>query len=100
ALFKCAVPGITAYLNYRARFKRDVVAEIFKAVSPGAVYAPDRYITETIFDASGLFEKRGTFRGDDLVRGRIGQTPFEASELQRQYSEGSGKNERTMLVFH
>ena len=100
ALFKYAVPGITAFLNYRARFKRDIVAEIFKAVSPGAVYAPDQYIAEPIFDASGLFAKRGSFRGDDLARGRIGQTPFEASELQREYSQGSGKDEHTMVVFH
>ncbi len=100
ALLKLAVPGITAYLNYRARFKRDIVAEIFKAVSPGAVYAPDQSIAEAVFDASGLFAKRGTFRGDDLTRGRIGQTPFEASELQRQYSQGSGKDEHTVVVFH
>ena len=100
AVSKFAVPGITAYLNYRARFKRDIVAEVFKAVSPGAVYEPDRYVAEPIFDASGLFAKRGSFKGDDLVRGRIGQTAFEASELQRQYTEGSGKDERTQVVFH
>jgi hypothetical protein len=100
AIAKFAVPGVTAYLNYRARFKRDIVAEIFKTVSPGAVYAPDRYISEAIFDAGGLFVTRGSFKGDDLVRGHIGRTPFEACELQREYTEGSGKDSTTRVVFH
>ena len=97
--FNYALPGFTAYLNYRARFKRDVVAEIFKVVSPGATYAPNSYIQPKTFERSGLFEKRGGITGDDLVRGRIGETPFEACEMNRHYSTG-GKNSHTVNVFH
>ena len=38
--FKFLMPGITAYANYRARFKREVAAEVFKIVSPSATYSP------------------------------------------------------------
>ena len=34
------LPGMTAYANYKAKFKQDVVAEIFKVVCPTAKYAP------------------------------------------------------------
>ena len=97
--FKYAIPGFTAYLNYRARFKRDVVAEIFKAVSPGATYAPHNHIQPAAFERSGLFSTQGGLTGDDLVRGRIGDTPFEACEMDRHYSTG-GKNSRRVTVFH
>src|SRR5262249_20608300 len=83
-----------------ARFKREIVAEIVKAVSPDAAYSPDQFIPEGTLDASGIFTKAGTLRGDDLFRGRIGRTPFEAWELNRSYTEGSGDNERTRTVFH
>src|SRR5262245_50486485 len=96
---KHAIPGFTAYLNYRTRFKREVVAEIFQAVSPGATYAPDSYIQPEIFERSGIFDTMGALRGDDLVRGRIGDTPFEACEMDRHYSTG-GKNSRKVSVFH
>jgi Protein of unknown function (DUF3137) len=97
--FNYALPGFTAYLNYRARFKHDIVAEIFTIVSPGATYAPNSYIQPATFERSGLFEKRGGITGDDLVRGRIGETPFEACEMNRHYSTG-GKNSHTVNVFH
>jgi hypothetical protein len=99
AISRYALPGFTAYLNYRAKFKREIVGEIFRAVSPGATYAPDSYIKPQIFDQSGIFSEMGDVRGDDLVRGRIGDTPFEACEMDRHYSTG-GKNSRTVSVFH
>jgi len=65
------LPGITAYANFRSRFKQDVVSEIFKVVCPSAVYDPLQGITQDVFDAPGLFNTRGGFRSDDRVRGRI-----------------------------
>lgn len=97
--FTYAIPGFTAYVNYRARFKREVVAEIFRVVSPGATYAPNSHMQQAVFERSGLFDTRGGLSGDDLVRGRIGETPFEACEMNRHYSTG-GKNSRTITVFH
>ncbi len=99
SLVKYLLPGMTAYANYRSRFKKEVVSEIFKLVCPSAVYEPLQGITQDVFDAPGLFNTRGGFGSDDRVRGRIGQTPFEASEVARTYSTGTGKNGRSYEVF-
>jgi len=99
ALSKHAIPGVTAYMNYRARFKREIVAEIVKGVSPGSSYEPFSYVQPDVFDQSGLFERLGEVRGDDLVRGRLGETPFEACEIDRHYSTG-GEHSHTVPVFH
>lgn len=99
ALTKCFLPGATAYANYRSRFKQDIVAEIFKFVCPSSAYDPLQGITKDVFDEPGLFNRRGSFQSDDRVRGHIGQIPFEASEVGRGYSTGSGKNSRSHTVF-
>ena len=98
-LLKYLLPGVTAYANYRSRFKQDIVAEIFKVVCPSAVYDPLQGITPEVFDAPGLFNTRGSFQCDDRVRGRIGRTPFEASEVGRAYTTGTGKHARSHEVF-
>ena len=98
-LMKHLLPGVTAYANYRSRFKEDIVAGIFKVVCPSAVYDPLQGVTKDVFDAPGLFNTRGSFESDDRVRGHIGQTPFEASEVGRGYSTGTGKNSRSYTVF-
>jgi hypothetical protein len=36
AVMRHAMPGLTAYANYTARFKSEIVSEIFKAVCPTA----------------------------------------------------------------
>lgn len=96
--FRYLIPGFTAFINYRRRFKHEVVAEIFRIVCPTATYAPDKGIPEEVFDEPGIFNLRGSFKSDDHVRGTIGRTPFEAAEVQRQYSTG-GKNSTTRIVF-
>lgn len=96
---KFLMPGYSAYANYRTKFKHDVAAEVFRIVCPTADYAPMKGITREVFDESGLFNTTGGFSSDDRVRGRIGQTPFEAAEARRSYRT-SGKNSRTVTVFH
>ena len=95
---KYLVPGFAAFSNYRVRFKHEVAAEVFRIVCPTASYAPLEGIAQSVFDEPGLFSTRGGFRSDDRVRGRIGQTPFEAADVSRSYSSG-GKNSRTVIVF-
>lgn len=97
AFSRYALPGLTAYLNYRARFKREVVAEIFRAVCPTAVYSPHAFISPKIFEQSGLFTATGEPSGDDLVRGRIGDTPFEACEMGRHDPQ---RSDNSPPVFH
>lgn len=99
AVVRYFLPGVTAYANYRSRFKQDIVAEIFKIVCPSAAYDPVEGITKAVFDAPGLFNTRGGFQSDDRVRGRIGPIPFEMSEIGRTYTTGTGKHARSYQVF-
>jgi hypothetical protein len=93
------IPGLTAMVNYRQRFKNEIVSEIFKIVCPSATYDANEGLPESIFDEPRIFSTTGGFKSDDRVRGRIGHTPFEAAEVRRSYSTG-GKNSRTVVVFH
>lgn len=95
---KYLIPGFAAFSNYRVRFKHEVAAEVFRIVCPTASYAPLEGIAESVFEEPGLFNTRGGFKSDDRVRGRIGQTPFEAADVSRSYTTG-GKNSRTVVVF-
>jgi hypothetical protein len=99
-VWKFGLAGVTAYANYKAKFKQDVVAEVFRIVCPSGKYEPQHGITKEIFVGCGIFQDRGDYHTDDRVRGKIGHTPFEAAEVKRQYSSGSGKNSRTYTVFH
>jgi hypothetical protein len=95
---KYLIPGVTAYMNYRSRFKHEVAAEVFKIVCPTAAYSPTQGVPAQIFDEPGIFATRGGYTSDDRVRGTIGVTPFEAADVSRSYSTG-GKNSRTVIVF-
>src|SRR5262245_48367174 len=92
------MPAFTASANYKTRFKREVLSEVFSVICPTATYLPFESIPETVFDEPGIFH-RGGYWSDDLVRGRIGETPFEAAEVWRTYSTGTGKSRRTHTVF-
>lgn len=105
--FRYALPGFTAHANYRARFKRQVVAEIVSLVAPGVEYEPLKGIAREVFDEPGLFNTRGGYMSDDRVRGRIGRTPFEAADVSRHYRTRSSSspskgttNSTRHTVFH
>ncbi len=97
--FKFLIPGYIAYSNYKSRFKNEVVSEVFKIVSPSAIYSPAEGVAKADFEEPGLFNPRGGCVSDDRVHGTIGQTPFEAAEVRSAYSTG-GKNKSTVVVFH
>ena len=99
AAIRYFIPAFTTFANYKARFKREVVSEIFRIVCPTATYEPFKSIAADVFDASAVFNPRGSYWSDDRVRGRIGDTPFEAAEVRRTYTTGSGKNSTSHVVF-
>src|SRR5262245_33952937 len=83
AIVRMLAPGVTGYKNYRAQFKKDVVAALVRAAQPGARYFPERNVGRQAYDESRLFRTQlDTFRGDDLLQGTVGDTPFESSELE------------------
>jgi hypothetical protein len=77
------MPGLTAHLEYRRKFKQTVATEIFRALVPDGTYQPDHHLSQKAVDESGLFSgKYSKFSGDDLIRGRAGRLEYEASEIR------------------
>ena len=97
--FQYVLPGFTAFANYRARFKREVVSEVFRIVAPAAEYDAFKGIAKEVFDEPGLFNTRGGYDSDDRIRGYIGQTPFEAADVSRTYTSGSRNKQTRHVVF-
>lgn len=94
------VPGLTAYVNYGARFKQEVLKEVVALVCPTAEYTPGSAIAVEVFDEAGIFSTRGAYLSDDRIRGTIGHTPFQAAEVRRRYVTSTGKHTHRHVVFH
>ncbi|BBG66877.1 possible galanin [Hydrogenimonas sp.] len=80
--------------GYRRRFKKRVLGELVASIDPTLVYNPVGGIPREIFVMSGLFDTDIDFyRGEDLIRGRIGETPIEFSNLtvQRIVEDSKGR---------
>jgi hypothetical protein len=76
------------YLEFRARFKDDMVAPMVRAFDPGLSYQPRGAIAHEEFLASGLFREYpvNEYGGEDLISGRIGATTIRFSEVQAYYT--------------
>jgi hypothetical protein len=86
---------------FRALFKQQVVARIVAAVLPGATYDPDLALARSVVDASGFLDDEAGYRGDDLVRGAIGRTPFAMGDVDAVVSRpGSLSHTFKALIFH
>jgi hypothetical protein len=87
--------------GFRAVFKQRVVARIVAAVLPGATYDPDLALARSVVDASGLLDDEVAYRGDDLVRGAIGRTPFAMGDVAAGISRrGNLRSTFHALLFH
>ncbi|WP_353661577.1 DUF3137 domain-containing protein [Hydrogenimonas sp. SS33] len=75
--------------SYRKRFKQEVFGRIVARVDPSLSYEPEGKVPEALFVASGLFGTRyDTYRGSDLIRGKIGETPIRFSNLKVKKRKG------------
>lgn len=93
------VPAWTLHANYTARFKEEVVQEVFRQVVPGASYHGAHGIPAATIAESGLFRLEGTYDSDDLVRGTIGDTAFEVADVHGWYMAGAGKSRKKRTIF-
>ncbi len=67
-------------------FKQEVIAPIVAFCDPSLKYAPRGHVSEMRFRESEIFKSRiDRFRGEDHVRGTVGATTIEFSELHAQY---------------
>ncbi|HZM52506.1 MAG TPA: DUF3137 domain-containing protein [Vicinamibacteria bacterium] len=87
--------------GFRALFKHRVVASIVARVLPGASYDPDLALAGSVLDASGLFHDEIAYRGDDLVRGTTGRTPFAMGDVHAGITRrGDLRSGFEGLLFH
>jgi hypothetical protein len=76
---------------FRRRFKGDVVERVFRLIHPEGTYFAQAGISRARFEESGLFTSRVTrYESEDLFRGRIEDTTFEAAEVRASYTTGRG----------
>lgn len=80
--------------NYKSDFKKRVIERIIKFIDSGLDYYPEEKIGLELYMSSELFKQHpDRYTGDDLVKGKIGQTIVEFSELHSEYKtrSSSGK---------
>lgn len=101
-----AIP-LTIYQNffpkpkqYKKNFKEKILTETVRLINPKFKYFPKKCIPEFLFNESEIFKGRGynTYNGDDYVKGTIGTTKIEFSELHVGLVRPSQKSAE--LVFN
>jgi hypothetical protein len=86
----CGIIGAGLYKfitsGYRVDFKYMVIERIVKFIDEALVYNSSFYIPETIYKMSEIFKMDpDRYRGDDLVKGKMGKTEVEFSEIHSEY---------------
>ena len=73
-------------MKYVQDFKARIIEKVVKAVDEELAYSRADYIPEAVFKASKMFTHRiDRYHGDDYVKGRLGQTGVEFSEVHASY---------------
>ncbi len=80
--------------DYRDAFKMRVMKPLIEAIDSTLRYTPVAAISQSLFEHSGLFQRRiDRFQGDDLVQGSIDSVNLQFSDLhvesQTQDSKGN-----------
>jgi hypothetical protein len=86
--------------SYRADFKNRIIEKIIKFVSKDLTYLKDSRIPLGTFKSSMLFQRKpDIYTGDDYVKGRIGSTNIEFSEIHAQYEthDKNGRHRHTLF---
>lgn len=86
----------------KATFKNEVVANIVKYIDESLEYNPSGYIARGHFSRSLLFRNKiDRYKGDDFVKGKIGKTDIEFSEIHAEYKTTTRtKNGGTQTTWH
>lgn len=75
-----------AYAIYRKSFKEKIIKSIVKLIDEKLEYFCDGFVDQNTFLKSKLFKKYpDEYSGDDLIKGRIGDTEVEFSEIEALY---------------
>lgn len=88
--------------GYVRQFKARVIRRIIEFIDPGLVYSAEGHVSPERFYSSRIFERYpDRLRGDDLVRGRVGRTDIEFSEVHAEYkTESTDSRGRRQRKYH
>ncbi|MGB1205572.1 MAG: DUF3137 domain-containing protein [Chitinophagales bacterium] len=92
----------SAVLDYRGEFKSKIIDAMIKAINPELNYAKDYCISQKEFYESGIFTTSiDRYNGEDWVKGRIGETDFEFSEIHAEHkSQRRDSKGNTKTTYH
>jgi len=81
--------------EYVSNFKAGIIEKIVTCVDENLKYFKNSHIPKDVFTKSKIF-KHGVdrYRGDDYVRGKLGQTEVKFSEIHAQYVTRDNKGNR------
>ena len=91
--------------QYKTQYKHKIISKIINLIDPTWTYNHLAHVKESQYRKSKIFkDKHDSFKGDDLVCGKIDKTDFCFSELQTQYTEEyqtkEGTKTRTITIFN
>jgi hypothetical protein len=87
--------------DYVDAFKASIIAKIIAFVDPALEYEPRQHIGQSHFVASCIFNRvPDRLRGDDYVKGTIGSTAIEFSEIHAEYKTESHSSRGRQRHWH
>lgn len=92
-----AVAGISYFVSkdYKKNFKKGIIESIVHFIDESLHYIRTSSISRSSFMESKIFTRRpDEYKGDDYVRGKIGQTQLEFSEIHAKYVTHDSKGRR------
>ncbi len=92
------IPYLFLKRGYRRDFKKQVIAPLVKFIDDSMIYDSKGYIPSKVFVESRIFRSSfNSYKGEDLVPGRIGQTDFMFSEVTVEKTDKEKDNERSTV---
>ena len=92
-----AVAGISFFAakDYKKNFKKGIIESIVHFIDENLSYLRTSCISMSSFRESKIFTRRpDEYNGDDYVRGKVGQTQLEFSEIHAKYVTYDSKGRR------
>lgn len=100
-VFVAAIVHIKISGPYMEKFKNTIISELIKYVHEGLVYDHKKYIPESVFRESRLYEHRiDSYKGEDYISGMIGKTWIEFSEIIARYKTETRTKNGTRTQWH
>jgi hypothetical protein len=86
--------------GYVLKFKTEVISEVFKALISNCSFDQFNFVSSSHVDKSGLVSTDyNHFKGEDFVKGKLGDLEVEFSELYMAKITGTGKKRREVKIF-